>query len=528
MKNISSTVIFRLTAFLFFFMVVIHTATAYSFSSNGLYFYITSDTTCSVCNINNRTDYYNYLNLESVIIPSEVTTSNGKTYSVTGIEHDAFHWCTSLTSVNIPNSVTSIGYAAFYECEKLTSINIPNYVTSIGYDAFHGCKNLTSINIPTSVTSIGYAAFYECEKLTSINIPNSVISIEGNTFHGCKKLTSINIPNSVTSIGDCAFYGCSLTSINIPNSVTSIGYAAFYGCSFTDIIIPSSVTTIGSSGIDSRRTIWLPSTPPTGYKNATANSIINYVSNNSYSNLSNITMTYPNLSSMFEVDGIRYLPNPSERTCDALYYIDSNTTTNINIGNTVEYKGVEMTVRELEPYFCYDNKYVKEVVIPNTVTSIGTACFFGCTDLNNIVMSEGIETIGDNAFSGCSSLEELTFGAKLKSIGSGALSSCAALTKLTVKAEVPPTCGTQALDDINKWTCTLCVPAAQLDAYKAADQWKDFFFFETIETGVESTSADDVTEVERFSIDGTRLTSPAKGINIVKYSDGSVRKVFVK
>ncbi len=239
-------------------------------------------------------------------------------------------------------------------------------------------------------------------------------------------------------------------------------------------------------------------------------------------------MTYPNLSSMFEVDGIRYLPNPSERTCDALYYIDNNTTTNINIGNTIEYKGVEMTVRELEPYFCYDNKYVKEVVIPNTVTSIGTACFFGCTNLNNIVMSEGIETIGDNAFSGCSSLEELTFGAKLKSIGSGALSSCAALTKLTVKAEVPPTCGTQALDDINKWTCTLCVPAAQLDAYKAADQWKDFFFFETIETGVKSTSADDVTEVERFCIDGTRLTSPVKGINIVKYNDGSVRKVFVK
>ncbi len=60
-----------------------------------------------------------------------------------------------------------------------------------------------------------------------------------------------------------------------------------------------------------------------------------------------------------------YLPNPAERTCVALYYTGSNTTTNINMNNTVEYKGIKMTVKEIGPYFRYGNKYVKEVVVPN-------------------------------------------------------------------------------------------------------------------------------------------------------------------
>ena len=308
-------------------------------------------------------------------------------------------------------------------------------------------------------------------------------------------------------LGDYFFYGCrSLTGITIPNSVTSIEYRAFENCSgLTNVIIPQSVTSIdhfafgNCSGLE--RIMWLPNTPPSGYP--ISGGIVHYALNDSYSKANINVVTYPNLSSVFEVDSIMYLPNPAERTCVALYYTGSNTTTNIKMNNTVEYKGIEMTVKEIGPYFRYGNKYVKEVVVPN------------------------VEKIGDYAFTGCSSIESLTLGSNLKSIGSEALSSCTALTRLTVKAEVPPTCGSQALVDINKWTCTLCVPAAHIEEYKAADQWKDFFFYDTIETGMESASADKAIEVERFSLDGQRLTAPTKGLNIVKYSDGSVRKVAV-
>ncbi|MDB4440206.1 leucine-rich repeat domain-containing protein [bacterium] len=159
---------------------------------------------------------------------------------VTSIGDNAFLYCTSLTSITIPDSVTSIGDNAFYFCSSLTSITIPDSVTSIGDQAFYACESLTSITIPDSVTSIGGGAFESCRSLTSITIPDSVTSIGDTAFRSCTSLTSITIPDSVTSIGESAFLGCtSLTSITIPDSVTSIGDYTFSFCtSLTSITIP--------------------------------------------------------------------------------------------------------------------------------------------------------------------------------------------------------------------------------------------------------------------------------------------------
>ena len=68
------------------------------------------------------------------------------------------------TKLEIPSKldgyiVTSIGYEAFYYCSSLTSITIPEGVTSIRTGAFSGCRSLTNIVIPESVTSIGWSAF---------------------------------------------------------------------------------------------------------------------------------------------------------------------------------------------------------------------------------------------------------------------------------------------------------------------------------------------------------------------------------
>ena len=143
----------------------------------------------------------------------------------------AFRFCSSLTSITIPDGVTSIGNAAF-SYTGLKSITIPDSVTSIGKFAFYNCTSLTSITIPDGVTSIGESAFLSCSSLTSITIPDSVTSIGESAFYGCSSLTSITIPDSVTSIGNSAFSYCSrLTSIMIPDSVTSIGDYAFRNCS---------------------------------------------------------------------------------------------------------------------------------------------------------------------------------------------------------------------------------------------------------------------------------------------------------
>ena len=234
--------------------------------------------------------YHSYTNERAysgaVVIPASVTYE-GKTYSLTNIDVDAFAYCSGLTSVTIPNSVKYIGNEAFLSCSSLTSVTIPNSVTLIGNNAFVDCSGLrkvivpdiaawcsiifgdgianplyyahhlyvdeeteiTDLVIPNSVTSISSLAFQSCSGLTSVTIPNSVTSIGQSAFSGCSGLTSVTIPNSVTNIGKQTFFYCrSLTSVNIPNSVTSIGERAFSGCtSLTSITIGSGVRSIDRS-----------------------------------------------------------------------------------------------------------------------------------------------------------------------------------------------------------------------------------------------------------------------------------------
>ena len=226
----------------------------------------------------------------AITIPSQI---DGK--PVTSIGNYAFHGCSSLTSITIPNSVTIIGNIAFEWCKKLTQINvdkanttyssvngvlfnkdktelirypegkadtsyaIPNGVTSIGDWAFQSCNSLTSITIPDSVTSIGTMAFEDCSSLTSITIPDSVTSIDRHAFFVCRKLNQINVDTANTaysSVNGVLFNkektklirypeGKADTSYSIPDGVTSIGNSAFYGCSnLTSITIPDGVTII--------------------------------------------------------------------------------------------------------------------------------------------------------------------------------------------------------------------------------------------------------------------------------------------
>ena len=169
------------------------------------------------------------------------------------------------------------------------------------------------------------------------------------------------------------------------------------------------------------------------------------------------------------------------------------------------------------------------VAIPASVTSIGMLAFWGCSGLTGITIPSSVTSIGSSAFYGCSGLTSLSFPSGITSIGSSAFLGCSGLTSIYVYAEKMPKLGTNMFDDCDAKKCTVYVPKGTYDDY-----WlSEFGYFENIvefdPTGINNViTSNDAKELSRYSLNGQRLSAPTKGLNIVKYSDGSVKKVAVQ
>ena len=365
-------------------------------------------------------------------------------------------------------------YVWYFDNNKYTSNYYYTSNDKLGDYAFVDCSGLTSMTIPSGVTSIGIATFRGCSGLTSLTIPSSVTSIGYWAFDGCSGLTSLTIPSSVTSISDWAFYGCSgLTSLTIPSSVTSIGIFAFRGCSgLTSLTIPSSVTSIGCEAFSYC----------IGLTSLTIPSSVTSIGGCAFKGCSGLTsLTIP--SGVTSIGG------------DAFEYCSGLTS----------------------------------LTLPSSVTSIGDWAFGYCSGLTSLTIPSSVTSIGDYAFYDCSGLTSLTIPSGVTSIGDQTFSYCSGLTSIYVYTKKLPELGPNVFNGCDAKNCTVYVPKGTYDAYKSSE----FGYFEKIiefdASGIDKvTTSTNAKEVSRYSANGQRLSAPAKGLNIVKYSDGSVKKVVVQ
>ena len=167
--------------------------------------------------------------------------------------------------------------------------------------------------------------------------------------------------------------------------------------------------------------------------------------------------------------------------------------------------------------------------LPDGITKIGDAAFEGCERLTSLNLPAGITSIGYRTFYDCSGLTSLNLPAGITVIDDNAFYGCSGLTSIYVYAEKVPKIGSYVFAGVDAKKCTLYVPMGTRDNYRLSK----FGYFENIvefdATGIDkTTTSTDVEEVARYSVNGQRLSAPTKGLNIVKYSDGSVKKVAIR
>lgn len=212
-------------------------------------------------------------------------------------------------------------------------------------------------------------------------------------------------------------------------------------------------------------------------------------------------------------------------------FLDCHQLEFVTIGNSVKSIG--------ESAFEYCSGLMS-VAIPNSVSSIGRHAFWGCSGLvsmrvgrnngtydsrnncnaiiktstnelifgcKNTTIPSSVKTIGESAFDDCSGLTSVTIPNSVTTIGEYAFSGCSGLTKLVSLAVKPPSCGYEALRDIDKTACRLFVPEESVNKYKTADQWEEFLYISEYD-GVDDVSVDSPGAVyEVYNLQGVRVGS---------------------
>lgn len=438
-----------------FALVVVHGAWAFaqsSFTSDGLTYCLDADDfTASVTACDPSSD--------TATIPENVTM-DGNTYTVTNVDDACFSGCTALTAVSLPNTLTSLGYACFQGCTGLTKIDIPTSIRGIGKNCFANCSNLAKVYMrPTTPPMLGGSILdgtstdltvyvFSDEALTNykaatawngynfINLDNVTIgrnrySLDvdmhtaelksfqpGHEEDGIWYYTEVNIPEivtlsgedyTVTKLGD---YCCKnemqeviVEKLNIPTTVTTLGKGCFSECwGIHSISIPSSVTSIGDECFSYCYNYW--------FREICIPNSVKSIGDRCFAGCSYLERI--NLP-----DTLSFLGSSCFSGCEHL--------SSITIPNgVIELKGGGSYD---DGFFsnCYS---LKTVILPNSLTRIGPACFYSCRSLETITLP-CVEEIDYIAFGGgCTNLKSLTLPKTLVSIHEDAFGFSASLENL--------------------------------------------------------------------------------------------------
>ena len=496
---------------------------------------------------------------------------------LTSIGSAAFAYCSGLTTLQFPSGLTSIGVRAFQNCTGLTSLELPSGLTKIEEGAFWGCSNINSIyaympdpllfdgeakDFPTCfnenctlyVPKKSYTAYIvapgwgdfktiakfnpdlirdwvtknvaqagtlstvigeDKENITKLKLTGNLNDTDVQYLEEMIReaaLLELNLKDALLyTINVCRFSDCkSLTSLVLPDVLQRIEKAAFSNCTgLTTISLPAGLEYMyaafdGNIGLTS-----IYANMPTPLQDAY-----------SFDGLdkSNCYLYVPKGSldayrQDWEWGSFPYIAGLERDSATGLFSLE------ICPNGYRDYELIDVAMRDK----------VKSLKISGAV-DFGFINQYLSSNLQNLDLKDA--NVTDLPYCGldrCQDLTTISLPAGLRSIDKGFLSNCRNLR--TIYAYMPDPNALIYEDNFyyesREWT--LYVPKGMKNAYQNS-KWrycKEIIEMET--SGIDSVILNpDAKEVSRFSADGQRLAVPVKGLNIVKYSDGTVRKVVVK
>ncbi len=496
---------------------------------------------------------------------------------LTSIGSAAFAYCSGLTTLQFPSGLTSIGVRAFQNCTGLTSLELPSGLTKIEEGAFWGCSNINSIyaympdpllfdgeakDFPTCfnenctlyVPKKSYTAYIvapgwgdfktiakfnpdlirdwvtknvaqagtlstvigeDKENITKLKLTGNLNDTDVQYLEEMIReaaLQELNLKDALLyTINVCMFSDCkSLTSLVLPDVLQRIEKAAFSNCTgLTTISLPAGLEYMyaafdGNIGLTS-----IYANMPTPLQDAY-----------SFDGLdkSNCYLYVPKGSldayrQDWEWGSFPYIAGLERDSATGLFSLE------ICPNGYRDYELIDVAMRDK----------VKSLKISGAV-DFGFINQYLSSNLQNLDLKDA--NVTDLPYCGldrCQDLTTISLPAGLLSIDKGFLSNCRNLR--TIYAYMPDPNALIYEDNFyyesREWT--LYVPKGMKNAYQNS-KWrycKEIIEMET--SGIDSVILNpDAKEVSRFSADGQRLAVPVKGLNIVKYSDGSARKVVVK
>lgn len=420
-------------------------------------------------------------------------------------------------SVNYKNEnyiVVSIGESAFEECDGLTGISISSNVESIELGAFFGCRWLQMVQIPNGVKSIGYAAFSQCDRLTYVYIPSSVTSIGEYAFDKCTSLNRI----------DCDIlqpFDISNTVFNIPEGYDPQGYSVYAQASlivpdgkksayqskagwslFENIIEASDVGEGGKIGeifksddiyyiIGANNTVSVTSVTSGEAKYAGHIEIPAQVQFNGKTYTvasigSSAFETSSDLVSVTIANGVTSIGRQAFNGCGNMTSITiprSVTLINSSAFNNCN-RLASVYISDLAAW-CTTN--FKDILANPLKTA---RLFLAGSEVKDLVIPNSVTSISNFAFSGCKSLATLTIPNSVTSIGNSAFKSCTGLTTIQSEIEVPFELSSDVFSSNSDekdvfTTAMLIVPSGKKTTYQDSEGWN--MFINIVEVGEKGT-----------------------------------------